>query len=476
MASGRGFSEDMRERSLPGWVGWLLIALGLVVNEWTLGLLAPDGVVTGEGKLWVIVFFEVFCVLTGVAILTRGARVRPKGLLLTTAAIGAIALLAASTSWGIRAYTSRHNHTVHVGHGAQPTPEQRAWADDFYYRSLEAAKRNGWFDYEKARADGYVKMWKDRAHYQNEEFIFDDTILDPDRPEFLMYLDAPEGKVLLGFMYFTRSLEEKGPELGGPLARWHFHPWAPRGMCAVKGILPVGRPDEEGRCAEGELVMRSAEMLHVYFVDHPLGRFADGMIFPEEKSLSDPTLFHPFLVHFTIALFTVSVLLDLLGKLLGKPGWHQAAWINLVLSGVFAVASVAAGMTAEVHLLINSETHQTLTTHKQLGFAVLGAIAVLVGWRALTRGGFPARAGLLYIALALGSAGLTFWTGFYGAELVYVDGVAVQAIDREALENHKYRVFNIYRREAAGTDVSPGGGWTGEAVLTESSAGHSHHD
>ena len=51
----------------------------------------------------------------------------------------------------------------------------------------------------------------------------------PDRPEFLMYRDTPSGKLLMGFMFFTRTLEERGPQPGGSLAPWHFHPWGTRG-------------------------------------------------------------------------------------------------------------------------------------------------------------------------------------------------------------------------------------------------------
>jgi uncharacterized membrane protein len=462
---------------LPGGVGWALVAAGLIVNEWALGFFAHDGVVTGAGKLWVIVCFQVFCILAGIVILSKRWGRAPRPFLLAVGVVGAIAVVVASASWGIRVYTSRHNHTVHAGHQMAPTAEQRAWADEFYYRSLESAKRNGWFDFDNAVADGYVKMWKDRSHFQNEEFIFDDVLLDPDRPEFLMYVDQPEGKLLIGFMYFTRTLDEKGPELGGPLARWHFHPWEPRGMCAVDGVLPVGRPDDEGRCAEGERVGRSAEMLHVYFVDHPLGRFADGMIFPQAKTLSDPTLYHPFFVHFTLALFIISVLLDVGGRAFAKPAFHQAAWFNLVLSAIAAVATVVAGLAAEMNLLINADVHQTLTTHKQLGFGVLAAIVLLTVWRASVGGAFPARFGLLYLLLAIGGAGLTLSAGYYGADLVYIEGVAVQAIDREAIENHKYRVFNIYGRESAPAPEVGEGGWTGETnVIPEPGVDHKSHD
>src|SRR5205814_9476288 len=132
---------------------------------------------------------------------------------------------------------------------------------------------------------------------------------------------------LMGFMFFTRTLEERGPQPGGSLANWHFHPWNGRGYCAERGILPVSRPDNRGRCAQGEHVTRSAEMLHVWFIDHPLGPFADAMLFPDSTSVIDPTLVHPMLVHFAIALLLVAVTLDIAGKIAAKSALQQAAFI-----------------------------------------------------------------------------------------------------------------------------------------------------
>src|SRR5436305_5731561 len=64
-------------------------------------------------------------------------------------------------------------------------------------------------------SDGFELQWGDREHYVKREFAFDDKILDPDRPEFLMYRDTPRGKLLMGFMFFTRNLrsEEHTSEL-----------------------------------------------------------------------------------------------------------------------------------------------------------------------------------------------------------------------------------------------------------------------
>ncbi len=438
-ASGRAFNL---QRS----AGVALLLAGLVASPPILGMLfAPDGSIDGEARVRLIYLFDLFCVLSGIALLWQ----RPRAWLSTSvlhllAATALIAVLSSSivgTWWGITAYRGAHHHTMDMSHMEPPTAEQQQWADDFVARSWESARRHGWFDFEKAKADGFELLWSDREHYQKREFIFDDRILDPDRPEFLMYRDTPRGKLLVGFMFFTRTLEEHGPTPGGSLASWHYHPWTGRGYCAEGSILPVSRPDGQGRCPQGAHVARSAEMLHVWFVDHPLGPFADAMLFPDSSSVVDPTLIHPMVVHFAVALLIVAVLLDLLGKATATESLHAAAFINLIFAGVFALATVTAGMLAEVRLLIAPDVHQVLDTHKLLGFSACAGIVLLLAWRLTQRGRFPKRGGLVYLSIGLLVAGLTGGAGYFGSELVYVNGVAVQAIDRHALERHQRVVF-----------------------------------
>ena len=80
---------------------------------------------------------------------------------------------------------------------------------------------------------------------------------------------------LAGLMFYTRRSDERGPQVGGPLTRWHYHVWASPN-CLVDGLLSVGSP-RDGRCARGEPAHRSPEMLHVWFLDHPEGPFATSM-------------------------------------------------------------------------------------------------------------------------------------------------------------------------------------------------------
>ena len=157
-----------------------------------------------------------------------------------------------------------------------PTPAQRRAADDFLERCYQAALRNGWLDFQVALSDGYQLLFKDRRHYANWDFMRDGRVLDPDRPEFLMYYGTPQGKKLAGFMFYPNAPLDRGQQIGGPLTVWHWHVWNQTG-CLLEGLLNVGVGDPDGRCARGSPTQRSPEMLHVWLIDHRDGPFATNM-------------------------------------------------------------------------------------------------------------------------------------------------------------------------------------------------------
>lgn len=160
--------------------------------------------------------------------------------------------------------------------GATPTPEQQRAAEDLIERSHQAVRAHGWQDHEKALADGFHLMLYDVRHFQNDAFLLDDRVLDPDRPEFLMYQRMPEGMALTGMMFLARSPDERGPQVGGPLTVWHFHHWK-RIHCYRDGAILVGQAQRGQGCVEGVGSARSPEMLHVWLIDRPGGSFATSM-------------------------------------------------------------------------------------------------------------------------------------------------------------------------------------------------------
>ena len=147
-------------------------------------------------------------------------------------------------------------------------------------------------------------------------------------------------------------------------------------------------------CAEGVPVTRTPEMFHVWFIDHPLGRFTEMKIVPEYRHgrRLRPRTVHPIAVHFAIALFVVAVLLDLAAVVTsnapattGPPG---SIWC---LPSVAVARRHVTGMTAEVLLTPTHEAHQTLDIHKRLAFASLGIVLLLFVWRFVCAASFRGR-------------------------------------------------------------------------------------
>ena len=160
----------------------------------------------------------------------------------------------------------------------EATQAQKDAADSLLEESFDTVMRNGWMSKEKALGDGYEKMYGDPVHFVNKDYVFDGETLNPEKPEVLMYYRTGEGDFLLGVMYL--AIGQRGPQVGGPLTVWHYH--IDRRMCYERGVLPIATVDNEGSCAEGFHNIRSPEMLHVWFFEHPQGRFATTMGLSEE--------------------------------------------------------------------------------------------------------------------------------------------------------------------------------------------------
>ena len=154
--------------------------------------------------------------------------------------------------------------------GSEMNGAQRLWQE-----SLDAAVRNGWFDYDKAKADGFhLGHPQEEVHYVHTDFVGDDDVLNPDKPEFLMYYDYEGTPLLAGYMYMMPNVEDRGPQVGGPHTLWHYHVMPE--FCYRDGLV-VGAPNDDGTCTKGDLTTRTPEMLHVWFFERDDGPFASSM-------------------------------------------------------------------------------------------------------------------------------------------------------------------------------------------------------
>ena len=152
-------------------------------------------------------------------------------------------------------------------------------------------------------------------------------------------------------------------------------------------------------------------------------------------------LLHPIVNHFTIALFIVAVVLDIIGLLTKKEYFHTAGWINLVFAAISGVLSLITGLLAEGKVTHSEAAHEIIETHEALGFVIVGCIVVLLVWRLVLKGKFPVKAMILYLLIGLAGIGVMIRSAFLGGELVFVHGVAVEAVPvnpEEAGHHHEH--------------------------------------
>ena len=184
-------------------------------------------------------------------------------------------ILVGGAAWGAenRAHShARHPHDVHHhGEAGPPTPAQQAAAARLQAETRAALER--YLDPEVARADGYrpLRLGERLNHWENPARKRDGVVLDPSRPEMLVYTPTDSGPLLLGAVFVMPYAGVGGPTPGGALTSWHDH-----GLC-LSPVPPfiVGITTPFGVCPAGSAALTTSEMMHVWVVDNPKGAFSE---------------------------------------------------------------------------------------------------------------------------------------------------------------------------------------------------------
>ncbi|MFN2399918.1 MAG: hypothetical protein ABR543_14965 [Gemmatimonadaceae bacterium] len=140
-------------------------------------------------------------------------------------------------------------------------------------------------DYHRVRAaEGFTvsgteildKPDADFHHVFNPDYMADGRTLDPSRPESLIFIRSGNTMELAGVM-FMMPIGTHGPQPGGPLTRWHYHPVV--NFCMDSDGLPRVRAEraERGGCPVGMSNGPTPEMMHVWLVENRYGAFAHHM-------------------------------------------------------------------------------------------------------------------------------------------------------------------------------------------------------
>ncbi len=184
---------------------------------------------------------------------------------------------------------------IDLGGVAGVTETQQARAENLIAVTLADLPR--YADPAAAEADGFHSIgdaFTGYEHYINWDYVTDDSELDPDRPESLVYrAEGGERKLVSAmFMLSPGATLDDVPELGGNLTQWHIHddlcfsddPEAPR----VAGVTSVG-----GDCRPPLVKLEPVPMIHVWIVPHECGPFSAlegvgaGQVAEGEEQLCD---------------------------------------------------------------------------------------------------------------------------------------------------------------------------------------------
>ena len=136
---------------------------------------------------------------------------------------------------------------------------------------------------------------------------------------------------------------------------------------------------------------------------------------------------HPAIVHFPIALITLSVVAEFIGYFWRSEAARTVAWWALVGTVISVAFTVPAGYTDMWRASLTPETHELVHTHLKIGWILAGGFVVLAAWRWFIRSKADAVPGGGYLTVAAIVFALTMFQGWYGGEMAYAHGAGVSA-------------------------------------------------
>lgn len=161
------------------------------------------------------------------------------------------------------------------------TPEQQAFAEKLLVRSIKTLPK--WADYDKTVAAGFKSIGDGPAtgeeHLLMYQWVNDDAILDPNKPEALVYKyeTLPDGtpkRTLEAAMFILPDSYtlETAPTDGGALMQYHNH----QNLCFTVSDTPrvAGITDPDGNCREGLVLGAGNIQIHVWIRANECGPFA----------------------------------------------------------------------------------------------------------------------------------------------------------------------------------------------------------
>lgn len=148
---------------------------------------------------------------------------------------------------------------------------------------------------------------------------------------------------------------------------------------------------------------------------------------------------HPVFVHFTVALFSVAVMLFVLVRFVGdeklRRQWEIVAQWNLWLGAVVTLLTVAMGIVAYNSVAHDTPSHAAMTEHRNLALVTSVLFLLLAAWSALRARAGQAINNVILLGLLV-AGGLLMSTAWHGGEIVYRYGLGVMSLPKADDHGH----------------------------------------
>jgi len=145
---------------------------------------------------------------------------------------------------------------------------------------------------------------------------------------------------------------------------------------------------------------------------------------------------HPFFVHFTVALLMLSSVLFIVGYASKKAPVILVAQWNLWIGTLITIATIIAGLYAYNTVDHTAQSHQAMTIHRNWALPTAGLYLCLAIWSFIRR--FKPVTWLFVGLMFVASIGLSI-TGYLGAELVYRYGTGVMASSEKNIQQDHHQ-------------------------------------
>jgi hypothetical protein len=165
--------------------------------------------------------------------------------------------------------------TLPINLGGVPgvTPQQQARAENLLAATVMLLPQ--WSDPAYDVAHGFVSIGDGVTgveHYVSQAFMADDTILNPDKPESLVFDTTVTPKKLVAAMYMLKpgTTLADAPDIGGPLTQFHIH----NNLCFDAQSHVAGLTQGNGTCPAALVKGPETPMIHVWITPRQCGPFA----------------------------------------------------------------------------------------------------------------------------------------------------------------------------------------------------------